>query len=144
MQFMHSCVALDDLRPGITRISASTTSSGRLGVKGSHVQVLSSRRSEALMRGNFCRGFFVSEGRHWLVRSLHLLDPPADGAHRSSSVSSATKRTSRCPLSGPEHAPGDAPAAPGRVGVGHRRGARLSARARQIPPSRPVDGGVEQ
>ncbi len=42
---------LHGLRPGITRILASTTPSGRLGVKGSQVQILSARREPLIFKG---------------------------------------------------------------------------------------------
>jgi hypothetical protein len=50
---------------------------GHLGVKGSQVQILSSRQ-KALVRGNFHQGFVGSGCGHWLVHLLDLLEPSAD------------------------------------------------------------------
>ena len=70
-----------------------------LGVKGSQVQILSSRQ-KALVRGNFHQGFVVSGDGHWLVHSLDLLDPVAVEVDQSRFASSPAKCTRRCPWSG--------------------------------------------
>jgi len=88
-----------------------------LGVKGSQVQILSSRQ-KALVGGNFHQGFVVSEGGHCLVHSFELLGPSTAEVDQSRSALLPAKCTKRCPSSGPESAQGDAPTPSGEVGAG--------------------------
>ena len=65
-----------------------------LGVKGSQVQILSSRQ-KALVRGNFHQGFVVSGRGHWLVHFPHPPVPLVRGLVHFRSVSSAAECTKR-------------------------------------------------